>query len=150
MYEAFKLIHVSAAIIWLGAGVAFAVMNARVSRSGNEIAAAILGEQGEALGKTLFMPASIVTLLAGIGMVVVADSIGFGDLWITLGFAGIIVSAVLGAGPITKATEALRAAAERGDRDTVAALQKRVGLLGTADLTLLFAVVWAMVYKPGA
>jgi len=147
VYTGLKLIHILAVIVWLGASVAFTVMSARLARRQDLAGAALLGEQGEALGKILFMPASIVTLLAGIGMVLASD-LSFGDLWITIGFAGIIVS-VLGAVPITKLTERIKAAAGEGDVATVGTLQGRLQRVGLIDQAVLLVVVWAMVYKPG-
>lgn len=150
MYTTLKVIHVIAAIIWIGAGTAFSIMNARISSRKDEEAARVLGAEGEFFGKGVFMPASIVTLLAGVGMVLASDgAIGFGEPWIGIGFAGIIISTLIGAVLITRATDSLNDAAKAGDTATVTAMQQRLGVLGATDLVVLYIVVWAMVVRPG-
>ena len=53
------------------------------------------------------MTAGVVTLVSGIAMVLLSDALSFGDLWITGGFVGILVSVVLGSVFINRATNEL-------------------------------------------
>jgi uncharacterized membrane protein len=149
VYTALKLVHVIAAIVWLGAGTLFLILNLRLARSRDLATAAALGQHGAALGARLFMPASIVTLLAGVGMVLVADQIGFTELWILAGLAGVLTSGVIGS-IVGRTSEGVAPLVEAGDSEGVRALQSRMQTLGAVDLTLLYLVVVAMVYKPGA
>ena len=151
MYELFKFIHVAAAIAWLGAGLAFQIMNARVASSKDPAAVAVMSEQGEWFGKMYFSTAAIVTLVAGIVMVLVGEGIGFGDLWITAGFVGIVASIVIGAVLIGRATSELTETitAEGATSSRVGMLQRRLAALGVVDLAILFTVAALMIYKPG-
>ncbi len=151
MYLFFKLVHVVAAIAWLGAGLAFQVMNMRTRRSGDASASAWLAEQGQWFGRRYFSLAAITTLVAGIVMVVVSDGIGFGDLWITIGFAGILASILIGAIAISRTTDRLAEvlATEGPTSGTASGLQRRLDTLGWIDMTIVFGVVAVMVYKPG-
>lgn len=151
MYELFKFIHVAAAIAWLGAGLAFQIMNARVASSRDPAAVAVMSEQGEWFGKRYFSTAAIVTLVAGVVMVLVGEGIGFGDLWITAGFVGIVASIVIGAVLIGRATAELNETitAEGATSSRVGMLQRRLAALGVADLVILFTVAALMIYKPG-
>ena len=151
MYELFKFIHVAAAIAWLGAGLAFQIMNARVASSKDPTAVAVMSEQGEWFGKAYFSTAAIVTLVAGVVMVLVGEGIGFGDLWITGGLVGIVASVVIGAVLIGRATAELNETitVEGAASTRVGILQRRLAALGVADLVILFTVAALMVYKPG-
>lgn len=151
MYDLFKFIHVAAAIAWLGAGLAFQIMNARVASSKDPSAIAVMSEQGEWFGKTYFSTAAIVTLVAGIVMVLVSDVLSFGDLWITAGFVGVAASIVIGAVLIGRATAELNETitSEGTASPRVGMLQRRLATLGVADLAILFTVAALMVYKPG-
>lgn len=151
MYLFFKFVHIVAAIAWLGAGITFQVMNLRTRSSGNDAATAWLAEQGEWFGRRFFSAAAITTLVAGIIMVAASDGIGFGDLWITIGFAGILASILIGAIAISRATARLNdvIAADGAGSGEAVALQRRLDVLGWVDLTIITAVVAVMVYKPG-
>lgn len=98
------------------------------------------------------MPASIVTLVAGVGMVLVADTIGFAEPWILVGFGGIVSSIVLGAVFVERATRemAVELRSEAPDPGTLAALCSRIRTLSALDVAVLTVVVWAMVARPGA
>ena len=151
MYQFFKFVHIVAAIAWLGAGLTFQVMNARTRASGDEAGIAWLTEQGQWFGRRFFSLAAITTLVAGIVMVVVSDGIGFGDLWITIGFAGILASILIGAIAISRTTDRLAEVieADGATSATATGLRRRLDVLGWVDLTIVFAVVAVMVYKPG-
>lgn len=148
MYMLFKTIHVVAAIAWLGAGLTFQVMNLRARAAADPAGTAFLADQGEWFGQRFFSVASLTTLVSGVVMVLVAESLSFADLWITVGFAGIMVSIVVGAVLVTRATAALGEAVTAGDTPRVTALQARLNTLGWIDLAVVFTVVAFMVYKP--
>lgn len=150
MYDLFKFIHVLGAIVWLGAGVTFQILNARLAKANDQAGIAALSSQGEWFGKAVFSTSAVVTLVAGIVTTVIGD-IGFGQLWITWGFVGIALSIVFGAvlsqRMATQLEEAV--AAEGASSPRVAELQRRLGLYGAIDIVILVSVVAAMVWKPG-
>jgi uncharacterized membrane protein len=145
MYLVFKTIHVVAAIVWLGAGLTFQVMNRRVRADATRTG--FLAEQGAWFGRIFFPAAAVTTLVAGIVMVLVSD-LSFGDLWITVGFVGIAASILVGAVFISRTTAALQVATDAGDAAGMRAAASRLDLLGWVDMAILFTVVGFMVYKP--
>lgn len=95
------------------------------------------------------MTAGVVTLVSGIAMVLLSDALSFGDLWITGGFVGILVSVVLGSVFINRATNELtEVVASDGVGAHTDAVQRRLATLGSVDLVILFSVVALMVWKP--
>jgi uncharacterized membrane protein len=149
LYLLFKFVHVAAAIVWNGGGFTLGLINVRVARTQDRAALTLLSRQGAFFGKAVLGPAALVTLLAGIAMVI-SSGLSFGTFWITWGFVGIFGSFILGGVVSGRAGEKLTelvSTVDAGD-PRIAALQKRLALLHAVNLLLLFSVVWAMVFKP--
>lgn len=156
MYTTLKFIHVVAAIVWIGSGFALLIVTLGMLRARDYTAAAGLGRQIQGFGKTVFGPAAMITLIAGVVMVIVGD-LSFADAWIVIGLAGVALSFVLGAGLGERASKQLQAAlpsdagaaATASDDAAIDRLRTRLAVVSGADLTVLLIVVWAMVFKPG-
>jgi uncharacterized membrane protein len=149
LYLWLKFVHVAAVVVWVGGVVALTVLNARLGRAGDPAAAAAMGQQSEAFGRTVIGPAMGVALLAGLWM---AGQFGipFTALWIVWGLVGFVGFFVLGVVATGRAaTELGTLARTAGSADPrVGALQQRLGLLGALNLLLLASAIWAMVFKP--
>lgn len=141
-----KFVHVLAAITWVGGSILIQVYGARLSRGGNDDR--VRFAKDTLVAGNVFASAAIIALATGLWLVLRVDAWGFDQAWISVGFVGILVGAVLGTafyGPQTKALiaelEGGSAAAERRSR--------RIAMVSTLDTLLLVVVVWAMVFKPG-
>jgi uncharacterized membrane protein len=149
-YDLFKLLHVVGAIAWVGGGLGLLVLHRRMLAAKDFEGLHALDRHGQALGTWLFTPAALLTVAFGVAMVATEPSIGFGELWVLIGFAGILASGVAQMGlaaPAGKRFSAL--AAEHGfDHPDVAAAAGRVTVGNAVDVGLLLVVVWAMVAKP--
>ena len=153
MYDLVKFIHILGAIVWLGAGFTFLVLNARLARAQDHAGIAAMASQGTWFGKAVFSTAAGVTLVAGIVTVLASDGAwSFGEFWVTWGFVGVVLSIIFGAVLSERTTAQLSAAAQSSGSQSpqVAQLQRRLTLYGTIDLLVLVSVVAAMVWKPGA
>lgn len=161
MYTTLKFIHVMAAIVWIGSGVALLSVTAALLRARDYDGAAALGRQSQKLGTRLFAPAAVVTLIAGVAMVIVGG-LSFARAWIIIGLGGVALSFVFGVVLGERAEATLREAlADRGASDgpvatdgagtdvAVAEARRRLMLTSGIDLVVLTFVVWAMVAKPG-
>jgi len=151
LYEVLKFVHVMAAIVWIG-GATFHIYASTQLAGASSTVELRWAEVGEASGQHYYMPASVVTLLAGVGMVLATDTIGFGEAWILLGFAGIVASAVIGAVFIERASRdmAVELQSDVPDPGELAGLASRIRTLSLVDVSFLTVVVWAMVARPGA
>lgn len=149
LYEFLLTVHVLSVILWIGGGSLLHILFIRFRAARDFTTTMHLGEQAEKLGKTYFMPLSILTLASGVFLVLEGDW-GFEHLWILLGLAGIVVSSVIGAAFIgPSAGKIARLAAEKGLEDpAVQAESDRIMLLSRIDLVILILVVLNMVVKP--
>ena len=150
LYETYKIIHIYSVIGWVGGGLMLHILWLR-SRSAKD--ARLMGSLSRAavtLGRAFFSPLSILTLITGILMVVESPSLGFADLWILMGFGGIVLSAGLAMAVLAPASKSLAdLVQERGTIDADVKSAARRGIIAQRlDLIALAIVVWAMVAKP--
>jgi uncharacterized membrane protein len=149
LYNVFKLLHVVAAIVWVGGICTLTVFIARLTAERDQAVFRALLRQVTSYGQFVIAPAMGITLLAGIATAARAG-FPFSQLWITWGFIGIIVSFLLGLTLIRPAVMTLgRLAATAEPDDTrMAGPRRRLVTLYALNLALLLSVVAAMVVKP--
>ncbi len=152
LFEVLKLVHVVAVIIWVGGSFTLGVFVERAQRSKDEATVLGLTKIAGFVTKAIFNPAGIMTLVAGIWMVIDNDAIEFSDPWISLGFLGVALGAGLGMAFYPKAIQRVQAGIAADGlvgNDTLDALRK-LRLVSTLEWVFLIIVVWAMVIKLGA
>jgi uncharacterized membrane protein len=148
MYDFLKFLHVLTAVVWVGGGLALNFLGTRLVTAGTAAEIAGFNRQVEWIGTRIFMPSSLVLLIAGIIMTI--DAWSFEELWIAIGIGGFLYSFINGAflvGPLSGQTGKL--IAEKGaDDPKVSANIQRLFVLGRIELAILVIVVWAMTMKP--
>ncbi|MFZ0627070.1 MAG: hypothetical protein WAN34_11295 [Acidimicrobiia bacterium] len=143
-------IHILSIAAWFGGGLGGTFLRSRLLRQGGPVAVAAL-KASEAMGTRFFGPASGLTLLSGIGLVLSSDgAYGFGDLFVVLGMTVFLVSAV-GNSAFAGAREkkALEAYESGNDEAGQAAIVSTRGFV-VIEVLLLTATLVAMVYRWGA
>lgn len=150
MYEIWKFLHVVAAIVWLGAGITLYLQFAYLGMNRDSAGLLKMTYMASWMGPRVFAPASVLTLVFGVIMVLTEDGLEFSDPFITIGFAGVIGSFILGMvfteGRAKRYVEV--AEAEGPDAPALEKLGKEIGNFSLADIVLLLFVVYAMVAKP--
>ena len=162
-YEFFLFLHVVAAAAWFGAALLSMALLELASRAGELSWLVRFGEFDNSLAKALFIPAALVTLVAG--LVLVFDGPwSFGDDgWVTGGLILLVAIFALGIGLIVptgqRLTEAAKSAlappaeleapaVDLNDRTEVTDLIRRLRLLSWVDVSLLAIVFFLMTVKP--
>jgi hypothetical protein len=139
-YEFLLFAHVVGVIVWLGTGIAFAL----IAIFGDRELLPRLGPLGAKLGPRVFAPASLGTLVFGILLVLDGDWT-FDPLWIKLGFVAFATSFLINVAvraPIARRMGSGALDPRRGGR--------LLALLARVELTVLFLAVADMVAKPTA
>lgn len=150
LHRFLKFLHVAAVILWIGGAFTMAVLVLGVTRTRDRtLMAALIRHVGRYAGAVMG-PTSLVTLLSGIGMLIVIG-LSPATLWVQWGMVGILVHFVLGGWFIRRTTQRLGALAADPDAGeaAIAALRRRLALLDGAYLAILLSVVGAMTIKPG-
>jgi uncharacterized membrane protein len=150
MYELLLTIHVLAAVIWVGGGLAMHILGRRTLKRGNSEEIYKFSEEINKVAMRLYAPASLILLIAGI-LLVNEAGYEFDQLWITLAFIGWLFSFVVGIGyygPQDKRLQKL-VAAEGPNATGVVANVRQALLVNSIEQTILFLIVIDMTTKPG-
>lgn len=65
-YELLLFLHISSAIVWLGAGFLTTILDLKAGRTGDPAETARMGETTQWLAPRLFIPAALTTFLLGL------------------------------------------------------------------------------------
>lgn len=150
MREVLLIIHLVAVSLWLGGSVMHGVITTRMASSGSLEARTHLARIGTMLGTTFYMPMAVLTLLSGIGLVLLGDAYSFGDLFVSVGFLAIIVAAVLGPVKFKPLSERVVEAYAAGDEAGGDAASRQIMTWSTVNTTLILVALVLMVLKPGS
>lgn len=148
-YELYLAIHVVAAMVWLGAGFLMALLGTRAWRSRDPGRCAALARDSEWLGLRLFLPSSLVVLVAAV-LLMHDGGWDYGAVWVWPALVGFGLSTALGVLVFGPGWARAVAVAEREGADAPAfrARLRRLLVVSWFDVGLLLAIVLLMTAKP--
>ena len=148
-YRLLKLVHVVSVTLWVGGSFALSVLIWSLARSRDLPFLAATLRLARVYGRAFVGPASVLTLLTGMGMLWVLG-ISPEALWVRWGFVGIVGHFLIGTTLLRRANERLRALASSPtvSGDALASARRRLTLVNSAYLALLLSVVGVMTVKP--
>ncbi len=149
-YEWLLFLHIAAAIVWLGGGMAIQVLAIRANRAVDPARMTTIAHEAEWFGTRIALPSSLTVLVVGI-ILTIDGPWDFGQTWIVLALIGFGLSFVTGAaflGPESGRIGKLLAA-EGPESPAVRARIQRIFLVSRIELVLLYLIVLDMVLKPG-
>ena len=150
-YELFLFIHIAATVVWVGSGFLSLVLALTYYREEDEPSMRRFLADQEWLAMKLFVPASMVTFLMGLALVIESDAWGFDQLWIVLGLIGWAATFFTGFMLIRPTSEAIGAAMEKsGGRitDEIRTDIRKLLVKARLDYVVLTLVILDMVAKP--
>ena len=150
-YQAYKVVHVVAAVVWLGGGLMLTILGARIARERDARRMVAFTRDVEALSNRVFVPASLVVLVFGF-LLIHSGHWSYRPLWIQLGLGLFAVTFVTGAfflgpqaGKIAKLIEQFGEEAPEVQQQI-----RRVLFIARLDLLTIYSIVVVMVAKPVA
>ena len=148
-YELLLTLHILAAALWFGSGIAITVMGYRALASDPPTFGPVALHAGWWAGRA-HPAAAVVILIAGILMVIDAD-LSFGEAWISIALAGWVILMALGGAAVGPASTKLATAIQErgGYSDELRPLASRVLLFSRIETAILVIVIADMVAKPG-
>ncbi len=148
-YSVYKMIHVLAAVVWVGGGATLVVLVLLTERENDPRALAALARKIDFMATRIFVPSSLLVLLFGILMMLKGD-LDWGQFWVIvglLGFAATFLTGVLFLTPQVKKFKGL--AEEKGaEAPETQAILQRLLLVARFDIAMLLLVVADMTAKP--
>jgi uncharacterized membrane protein len=143
LYKLLFFGHMIAFLIAFAPAVVHPILGAQTAADGDPGALARLSGHMAGNGRRLHLPALVAVGGFGLGMVFTSDdAIGFGDAWVSLAFLLWLAICGIVSGLLLPAERRLAA----GD----ASAQPMVEHAGQATTLLLLAMLYLMVWKPGA
>jgi uncharacterized membrane protein len=146
-YTVFKLLHVLCALAWVGGGLTLLAASILASRADNTAGLMAGLDVMNRLGKTWFVPASLLTVVFG----AVTATLGgmWGELWVILGLAGFASTFLTGLLLLEPQGRQIGALAEVGDMAGAVAAGRRLMTISKFDYVVMLMVIVDMVMKPG-
>jgi uncharacterized membrane protein len=144
-YEFLLFVHIACAALWLGGALFLQIYAAAVRRSGDAQEMAQFAGRAGRLGERVFIPASLLVILAGVGLMI-EGSWDWGQLWVVFAlvtFAASFLTGALVIGPLAKKLGAMDPLSQEG-RD----LTERIFTISRVDLAFMYAILFAMAVKP--
>jgi uncharacterized membrane protein len=147
-YIIIKYLHILFAIGWLGGGFCMVLLGVAASRARNDGELVRVMAQTAWLAKRVFVPFSLLALIAGLVMAWFGGM--WGEAWIILGLVGFAATAGTGAAVLTPKAEKVAGIVVREgpSPDAVRIAREMLGI-ARFDITMLAVVVADMVLKPG-
>jgi uncharacterized membrane protein len=149
MRDTLLIIHILSAATWIGGSLLMGFVGPRMGRAGGPAAGAWIGVVLEAVPK-FFVPAALLTLASGMGLVMAEDQWAWSDAFVGIGIAAVVVALSIAFLNNVPALRAMLQAAGAGDMGTVASNAKRVTMGGAAIALILVGTEVAMVLRLGA
>jgi uncharacterized membrane protein len=146
------LVHVLAAMVWVGGGIILCTLGLRARSSKNAVAVREFGELLPYVGLRVLMPAVVLVPLTGILMIVGSNEWQFSQSWVVIGIGLFVLAFLIGAVYLSRVgIQMQRAATAEGDDVTAITVFLNRWLVGYGTvLALLLIALWDMVFKPGA
>jgi uncharacterized membrane protein len=147
LYDWLLLLHILAAMFWLGGITVVGAFAVRILRTREPGATAGFLASLRVIGPLVLAPAPVILL--GMGIWMVAEQWDFGETWVGVAFALFAVAFLIGAAHQSRAAIAAERAARAGDDATALKHLRRWAYGMGVILVLLVAATWDMVFKPG-
>lgn len=144
-YEFLLFVHIGAAMIWLGGAFTFQMYGWVVRRGGDPEEIARFAGRAGVLGERMFVPASLVVVIAGV-LMIIDGNWAWDQLWVIFAlvtFTASFLTGLLILGPIAKRIPVVGPTTSEGQ-----ALIERLFTILRIDLAFMYAIVFAMVVKP--
>ncbi len=150
MRDTLLTIHIIAAGTWLGANVVRFLLTPQLQRAGGTVAAR-WHRNMVGLLRTLYMPAAVLALLTGVGLVTSVDNSPYemSDLFVSIGFLTVVVGSALGMAFFAPNGRRAADARESGDDTLAASIENKLLIGGVVDTALVIVTIAVMVGKWG-
>jgi len=149
LYNWILLIHILAAMVWVGGVVVLTALVARALHDPDAEAVGRFARTLRAVGPPVLAPAPVLVLGFGIWLVVESPAWDLGQLWLQLALGLLTAALLIGVAFQSRAAIGAERAVARGDHQAVVAQLRRWSWGSRTILVLLLVAAWAMVFKPG-
>jgi hypothetical protein len=149
MTETLLIIHILAAAAWIGGGLLSGFLGPSMGAAGGETAINWIKSTHRAATR-YYIPAATLTLLSGVGLVLVEEAYDWGAPFVWIGLVVVVLAAGAVSTILVPSAQKALTALEAGDFPSVAPHARRAGLTGRIIVILLMLAEVTMVLRLGA
>lgn len=149
LYQWLLLIHIVAAMVWVGGGIMLGAMALVALRSRDAAEAARFVRLLPVVGPRVLAPATVAVVALGVWMVRSSVAWDFDQAWVQLALGLFGAAFLVGAAYQSRAALAAQRALEAGDGTETRRQLARWSRGYAVIVLVLLAAVWDMVFKPG-
>lgn len=148
LYHILLFFHITAAIIWIGAGLTLELLGWRASLGHKPEQRNEMVSISEWLSPRVFMPAALATLLFGI-LLVIFGKPSISQFWVIFALVGFLLTAFIGGAFIGRLSKQMTALMKKKTKEKVLdRLYQKIILASRIDFAILFIILFDMVVKP--
>jgi uncharacterized membrane protein len=149
LYQWLLLLHILAAMVWVGGAILLGAGATAVLRSRDLLALERFVRALPVIGPRVLAPATIAVLGLGVWLVLNSAAWDFGQTWVQLALGLFALAFVIGAAHQRRTALGAARAVERGDTEAALAQLARWSWGYRVIVVLLVVAAWDMVFKPG-
>ncbi len=145
----FLMLHILAAVLWVGGGVTLHVLGRVALASGDRQRMLQFSRDANHIGPRFYAPLSIVLLICGF-VLVNKENWDMSEPFVSIAMAGWVISFLIGVGYYARAGKQQEAIVEKGGLDSpeFLALYKQVANVNAIETLILVLIVLDMTWKP--
>jgi uncharacterized membrane protein len=150
-YQFYLTVHILCAIVWVGGAMVSQVFAARALGDPRPERLVATARDIEFVGKTMFVPASLLLFIFGLLLIHESSIWSFSDGWIVFALVVFLASFVTGAAYLAPESGRIARVIEEQGAESPEARTRitRILLISRIELLFLLLVVVDMVTKPG-
>jgi uncharacterized membrane protein len=149
LYGWLLLVHILAAMVWVGGVAVLTVLVARTLADAEPQATARFVRNLRVVGPSILAPAPILVLGLGLWLVAENRTWDLGQLWLQIALGLFAAAFLVGVAFQSRAGILADRAVARNDHESLCTHLRRWSWGSRLILALLVAATWAMVLKPG-
>ena len=149
LYNWLLVLHILAAMVWVGGAVMLGAQATRVVRAGDHDEVARFLKSLRVIGPIVLAPATVLVLGLGIWMVLNSAAWDFKQEWVQIALGLFAGAFLIGAAHQSRAAIQAERASQRGDQAEALRQLTRRSVGYWVILVILVVAVWDMVMKPG-
>jgi uncharacterized membrane protein len=147
LYEFLLFVHVAAAVVWVGGAAMLQLMALRLAKNDAAALAEFFGGV-EKVGNRALVPASLIAVLTGFGLVWESDFWTLGDDWIVIGLVLFAITFLAGATFFGPESGRINRLIQADGAVAAEPRMRRMLVLTRIDLIILFLIIFDMTVKP--
>lgn len=145
-YHIQLLVHIAFVAVWLGSSVSLALASSSAGKQGGPVLTWFAGVS-KVLNMRVKSVAFVMLFISGMGLIGMSnDLFDYGEPFVSVGFAAIIIGGAIGGMVHAPASKALAEAAENGDAQSARKAASKASLANGVEVVIVLITMFMMIH----